>query len=353
MKKIKVLLIQEVITHYRVEIFNRLSELVDLTVVYVKGNIPDDLKCKTLYNPYYKLRYKFYKYNMRKIARQYDVVICPFDFSYMFSRLVDIFPRKFKLIRWGIGVAASYDVSYDSCEKTVKKFCKKIKKADAAVFYSNYPISKYKKMGVSDKKLYVANNTVIVEKLDSIKEKDSILFVGTLYKQKGVDILINSYLNAYNKNSDIPKLVIVGDGEEKDNIKKLISDNKLDDKIILTGAIFDEKVLCEYFSKAIICVSPNQAGLTVLKSMGYGVPYVTHEKAITGGEIFNIVDGENGFIIKDWQELDEIILSCTNNKSKFLEMGAKAQEYYNTHCTPENMVKGFVDAINYAIYGDV
>lgn len=46
------------------------------------------------------------------------------------------------------------------------------------------------------------------------------------------------------------------------------------------GGVYNDEELVSYFEKAIICIFPDQAGLSVLKSIGYGVPYVMHKDAI-------------------------------------------------------------------------
>ena len=47
----KVLLIQGIIPHYRVPIFNELAKNVDLTVVYSDGDLPNNVGFKTLHIP--------------------------------------------------------------------------------------------------------------------------------------------------------------------------------------------------------------------------------------------------------------------------------------------------------------
>lgn len=89
---------------------------------------------------------------------------------------------------------------------------------------------------------------------------------------------MDSYKKAIdNFNHQIPKLRIVGEGEMRPFIEDFIRKNKLENNISLEGAIFDENVLAEQFKKAILCFSPLQAGLSVPKSMGYGVPFVTQK----------------------------------------------------------------------------
>lgn len=342
----KVLLIQGIIPHYRVPIFDELGKKVDLTIIYSQGKEPQNVSFKCIKVDTFQLRYIIHKKNLYKMAKKYDVIIGTFDLSYLYMRLLALFPHRYKLIYWGIGVSAGYNQRFDENQVIVRRLIKYIKKADAVIFYSEYPVNKYVKMGIPMEKMYVANNTVKVLPSKE-EEKDSILFIGSLYKQKRIDILLNAYLNAYKKNSHIPNLILVGDGEEREKINNWILNNALESKVFLLGGIYDENKLVPLFEKAIMCISPDQAGLSVLKSMGYGVPYVTHKNAITGGEIFNIINGETGVLMENFDELETIILDSYRNKEKYITMGKNAKFYYEVNRTVDQMVSGFCKAIDY------
>jgi glycosyltransferase involved in cell wall biosynthesis len=105
------------------------------------------------------------------------------------------------------------------------------------------------------------------------------------------------------------------------------------------------------FQKTLACISPLQGGLSVLESMGYGVPYITDANAITGGEAFNIVDGKTGLRVNNMSidKLKDIILDISSNKQKYIEMGNNAYKHYWSCRKPEDMAQGVIDAIEYAI----
>lgn len=345
-KKKKVLVIQSVIPHYRVPIFNELAKSVELTVVYDKGKPPADVAFATEKIEVIRVKHvpKIHKKNVLWMARKYDVVIAMLDNSYLTTRLLARCRGKTKFILWGIGVSASYSVRYDSLPQYVSIYKKMIHNADAALFYSQYPVSKYESLGEKREKLFVANNTVRVLAIEE-KRREHILFVGSLYKAKKIFELLTCYKKAKDMCPDVPDLVIIGDGDEAGAVRSWVKENGLDAKITLTGAIYDEKILSEYFSRAIICISPDQAGLTVLQSFGYGVPFATHKDAFTGGERLNITSGENGVLLESFEEMTTLICDCAREIDHFVEMGNNAKRFYDNNRTVQHMVSGFLDAI--------
>ena len=335
---------------YRIPIFSLLNKEYDLTVSYsVDKEFNEDVDFKVIKLDGKKIsRFFIHKDSLHRVCSEFDVVVGYGDIGWLsLMRLLFIRNRPYKIILSGIGVRASYTSGYGekSVWDKVRYFL--MRRADAVLFYSKDPTKLYLNEGFESEKLHVADNTVFVEEIEKEKERDIILFIGTLYKQKRIYELLSSYRQALTENPGIPPLYIIGDGDEYGNIKKWVSENELNDNIQLLGKIFDEKVLCSYFSRSLACISPGQAGLSVLKSMGYGVPFVTKEDAITGGEIFNIENGQNGVIYQEDDELKDIILEIGANNDKFLWMGRNAKNYYDTYRKPEHMAMGIIDAIEH------
>lgn len=347
----KVLIVNPLIPEYRYEVFQQLACRVELTVLHSGGRIlKSDTKFDQIILPLRHLGpIDFFRTNLHRLFKNFDVVISDANIRHIDRNLLILNPyRKYKWIAWGIGVSASYSKAFDSSStyNLIRYFI--LRKADANVFYSDYPVNKYLVAGFPRSALFVAHNTTNVTFDESLSfTKGKLLFIGTLYKQKRIYELLNSYADAGRVLKDIIPLHIVGDGPEALNLKKWLEERNLEDKIHLHGSIFDEKVLQELFRTSYACISPGQAGLSVLKSMGYGVPFITRTDALTGGEVFNISNGSNGVIYRTEKDLTDIIIDIHNSPAKYVEMGANARSYYLEHRRIEHMVNGIQSAIDY------
>lgn len=355
MNKPKVLLIQEVVKIYRDPIYRLINQQVDLTVGYTQTTDFVETEYPIVKLPYKMIGPFIWHKGFRKIINQYDVVVYAPFFRMIRLSVIPFLPHKPKLITWSIGVHASYTRLYDLSKKPdlQDKIFECIQDhADACIFYMPEPIAYWKKYkGIDDKKYFVAHNTVAVAPYDETKltDRNIILFVGTLYKQKGVGELLECYAKAKKKVGKLPTLVIVGKGPEKDAIVQRVKELHLEDDVELTGAIFDENILKDYFLKSVLCVSPMQAGLSVLKSFGYGVPFVTRTDAITGGEKTNIIKDKNGIFYDTEDELVELLAKTATEPEKYAAMSEYARNYYHAEASPEKMAQGVVDAINYVL----
>lgn len=352
--KPKVLVLSNLILHYRVPILNILSSYCDLTVAYNYGKEPEESerKFKLLkLNPFKIWKFTFQKENLQKLCKKYDVVISLGEFAYLKYTFLSLLKnRNFKLLYWGIGAPASYTRPYGQASKTYLALTNfSGKKADGYIAYSEEGKKFLINQGFDTNKVFIANNTVEVTKITLNRDKKNILFIGSLYRQKGIDKLLEAYKKTYEKHPNLPILEIIGDGELKQEIENWIKTNNLSNKVILHGAIYASEKKQAIFNNALACISPNQAGLAVLESMGYGVPYITYENAITGGEIFNIKNEYNGLLLNRNESLDKIIEDIHLNPSKFLKMGENAYSYYWGNRKPEDMAKGFKDAIEYVL----
>lgn len=348
----KILFITYKLQKYRIPIFDIIGDNpgIDLTIMHSgKHSGHNSGKFKELKVEYKSIgRFTYYNSEFSNLVNEYDVVVCMFYLQNLsFLKLALSKKRKFKLIFWGIGVRASYESNFDTPTVINRLRYFMARKSDAMIFYTDYAREKYIKQNIDLNKLFVMHNTVEVKYEDSQQLRDKILFVGSLYKEKKIFELLNAYVLALEKTKQLYQLHIVGNGEEYDRISHWIKEKGLKESIILHGAIYDEKVLGNLFSTSIACVSPGQAGLSVLKSFGYGCPFITHRNAITGGERLNIQNDDNGILFKDYDELELILIETALNKDKYLTMGNNALLYYKKNRTPNIMAKGFLDAINY------
>lgn len=353
-RKINLLMLVNYIPHYRIPIYEKLGDIYNLTVAHyddkpVKENIhyrQIKLKSKKIF------KFKFFKENIFKLSKSYDVVLTLSELWTVPNMLLGFRKRKFGLVHWGIGVTASYDKKFDSGGFVDKVRMYISGKADSILFYSDYPIKKYVNFGIKREKLFTANNTVLVkEKVEIPKIKKHFIFVGSLYTQKKIYDLLEAYKKFKTQAIDVYPLIIIGDGDEKENIEKWINEEDLENFVFLKGQINDQLILQNYYQDSIACISPGQAGLTVLNSMAYGVPFITSENAITGGEILNLNHNVNGILYDgSISKLTDILLHLSHDDVFVNELSENAQKHYFENRTIENMVKGFEDSINFAFH---
>lgn len=354
MKRLKVIFLQDTVLHYRVATFNEIAKEVDFTVAYCNRN---EAKSVCLFDTFQFTSKKigpfyFADKTLRKKCEEYDVVCFMPDMHNATFCLIPFRSHKYKTVCWGVGMRASYTMQYDVTRKhdfLDKVFSKIMNASDACAVYMPKTLDFWNNKQLNKEKCFVAINTVPVEPIQICDDRTDFLFVGTLYKKKGLDILISSFHEASKRVSDMPLLHIVGKGAEREEIELQVSELGLRDNVIFHGPIYDDKELCKLFQKSVLCISPNQAGLSVPKSMGYGVTFVTRRDAITGGEITHIVDGETGVLYDNDSDLADIMVEAIKTPEKYKKNGLNAYKYYHSQATPKHMAKGVLDAIDYAI----
>ena len=286
----------------------------------------------------------YFQKDILKIVKQINPsrIISMFDISWPSTIILLLFKKYRKIfIWWGLDEGKS---------KIALFFKLLITKLNIPIIFYHKDISaRFIDMGVSKNLCYVGNNTFHVQhRIKGYEDKkDFFLFVGSLDKRKKLDVCIESIKKISLEINKEINLIVIGDGEEKDNLANIVHKIGLDRNIIFKGRINSTEKLKEYYSGAIAAISYGQAGLSVLQSFAYGVPYVTHRNAISGGEHKNIIHEENGLLVDESYSIDEAIKDLIQKDNLSSELGKNAYDYYSNECTLEKMIEGFVQAINH------
>lgn len=140
---------------------------------------------------------------------------------------------------------------------------------------------------------YIPNDNEI-SKLDQKR----LISVGRLSKEKGFLDLIKIFNIISNDHPDW-HLDIIGDGVEREKIRKYIEYSKLEDKVTLHG-FRDKEYIYSLLSKSSIYLMTSYTesfGIVLLEAMSCGLPCIAFSSAEGANEI--ITSGSNGYLIKN------------------------------------------------------
>ena len=105
------------------------------------------------------------------------------------------------------------------------------------------------------------------------KDDFTVIFVGRLAQEKNIEFLLNAQQKLIEKRINNIKLLIVGDGPDKENYINITRKLNIFDKVIFTGKIEQDKIQYYYqCADAFVTASNSETqGLTVIEAMAAGV----------------------------------------------------------------------------------
>lgn len=172
---------------------------------------------------------------------------------------------------------------------------------------------------------------------------DYAFYLGRLSKEKGI-------LNLIEAIGDIPnaKLLIAGDGPERERIEAYISEHKLDGRITLLG-YQNQDSIHKYITNSRFVVIPSicneNCPYSVLEAMEIGKPIVASR---IGGIPELIADGENGYLYKadDINELKEKLTLLLDDDEKVNRFAQKSRELYESYYSPDSYYNELIKIYN-------
>ena len=220
---------------------------------------------------------------------------------------------------------------------------------------SAYAASDYNSIGLFKNRAYKwgyfseALKYVNIDELIKKKKANSIVWAGRLINWKHPEFAVKVGKRLKDEGYDF-EINIIGNGEMEDELKKMVSDYELADKVHLLGPMPPEKVR-KYMedSKIYLFTSDKGEGWGVVlnEAMNSGCAVVASYS--TGSTPFVVKDKVNGLIYKDDDEnkLYESLKYLLDNQDKTDEIGRNAYKSVIDVWNPEEAAKRlfkFVDA---------
>lgn len=189
----------------------------------------------------------------------------------------------------------SYPGLYSSMDARLLKFY--AHKANGFVFQTN-DIYKWYKDDIKNIKIRVIPNAINKEFItDEVgEEKENIVIaVGRLSKEKNFGMLIEAFQKICKKFSEY-RLIIYGEGPERENLERQISRLKLEKRVLLPGNTID--IVNKYKKAKVFALSSDFEGMpnALMEAMSVGLPCISTD-CLGGGPNYLVSNGKNGILV--------------------------------------------------------
>jgi glycosyltransferase involved in cell wall biosynthesis len=220
-----------------------------------------------------------------------------------------------------------------------------LRQFEALISYSQRGAQEYAALGFPREKIFVATNSVshapisAPDRRPETVDRYNILFVGRLQARKMIDSLLRACAQLEAK----PRLVIVGEGSEREKLEMLAKEIYPSAEFI--GARHGVE-LKPYFMEADLFVLPGTGGLAVQEAMSYGLPVIV---AQGDGTQDDLVRRENGWQIPppvgDFEALLSTIKEALSDVARLRRMGEESYRIVKEEINIEKMADVFVQAL--------
>lgn len=218
------------------------------------------------------------------LKNDYDIIdVAAFNFLGCFAcKLASLIKKTPLVVTWhqyfGDYLIGYFGPFLGRVAMILEKISTKLSKNNIAV--SNFIKSELIKREAEEKNIKVISNGAdigLISRIPSQAKKYDLLFAGRLNYQKNLPLLVEA-VKILKKNLPEIKIAVVGRGEEKEKIEKLIKNYHLENNFIFLGEIKDKKELFKLFKSCEIFVLPSILEgfpLTMIEANACGLPVVS------------------------------------------------------------------------------
>jgi glycosyltransferase involved in cell wall biosynthesis len=223
-----------------------------------------------------------------------------------------------------------------------------LKRADKVRAISNFTKSEAEE--ISGKKPYFIFPTftdidIFLEEKD-VSFENFVLFVGVLSPLKNVNGLIESFSKITKEFPDF-KLVVVGEGKEREKLQFLAWNLGLEKKVEFKGKLSLNKTK-DLMKKCYCLVLPSFSeglGRVLMEAMALEKPVIGSK---VGGIPDLIKDKENGFLIQpdNSSQLGEKLGILLGNRELAVKMGKKGKVFVQNNFSNQKYIESYISMIN-------
>lgn len=227
-------------------------------------------------------------------------------------------------------------------KKTFDLFKEKYKmEKNIYIIPSGMDLERFHKENIDKSKLSQLRNLLNIKKTDFV-----LIFVGRLATEKNIDFLLDCQKELEKTIGNI-KLIIVGDGPEKEKFENKVEKSKIKN-VIFTGIVPWDEIQNYYaLSDVFVTASVTETqGLTVIEAMAASaVPVCINDESFK----LAVVDDLNGKLFNNKREYKSIIIDLYNNKDKLKSLSRQAKnnsELFSSKFYAESVLLVYKNAIN-------
>jgi glycosyltransferase involved in cell wall biosynthesis len=293
-----------------------------------------------------------------------DVLVLSWNTQYisLIPSLLRARKNGIRTILWGHG--------FSKDESWLRRFIRNAigRLADALVFYDFSTAQNFLDAGWPEERIHVAPNSLDQmeiqttrmswlsqpSRLESFQQENglagrkNIIYVGRIYKENRLDILIKALPEIKNRHPQLQLLVIGKVNELTKQLQQLAENLGVAPTIKWLGEIYEENEIAPYMLSSQLFCYPANIGLSIMHAMGYELPVVAGDHIPSHNpEIQVLRDGVNGSLFRhlDTEDLSVTLSDLLDDPERVSSMGSAARDSVLNQFTTKKMVDGFMLAI--------
>jgi colanic acid/amylovoran biosynthesis glycosyltransferase len=307
----------------------------------------------TLRNLFPSLYHKFYNYFLSKYLTNHKIDTLLANYGPMGVALSDACKRS------NIKLFVHFH-GFDAAEyKTLKKYQEDYKilfqRATGIIVVSNDMKEQIINLGANSEKIHLNPYGVDIDKFaptDSTKKNIAFVSVGRFTAKKAPKLTIRAFAKVL-KTIPNAKLIMIGDGEEWEESKKLAQEINIAESIHFQGrkspqeiseTLQNAKVFIQHSLRAENGDSEGTPN-TILEASATGLPIVSTRHA---GIKDAVVHGETGFLVEegDWETMADYMLQLVQNPDLCKKMGQAARKHIEENYEMSKRVQTLKDILS-------